>query len=352
MSEESPLPNRRGPSCARQSFIVVLSFLSVTLISLVVPASAWANGSSPHVTSASPQRFDNPVAITAHGKYVWVADDSGGAQHHGALYRIDIANGQTLPIINSLFDSPLWMYTNGVDIWIANQFGNPAHSLLQLNIATNQLSRVASKGVNGPVDMTSQGKYLWLLNANGGSSVTRMNIATGAFTTNDAVVTAGENSITSDKSYVWVAGARLLRISEATNKVKVIEPNHFTNTSEIVSYGNDLWFRSGNRHLIEMDKTSGKIRSFYNPAFEFSLNLTTNGHFVWMADSENRSVVQFNAATGKVTEINSPDFLSRTVQLTPFSITSEGTNVWVSVLCDKVVDYKTVACAMVDEVRP
>src|SRR5580692_5657694 len=52
MSEESPLPNRRGPARARQSFIVGLSFLSVTLISLVVPASAWAKGSSPHVTSA------------------------------------------------------------------------------------------------------------------------------------------------------------------------------------------------------------------------------------------------------------------------------------------------------------
>src|SRR5580704_10880317 len=166
MSEEGPIGERRRRSrFTRRSFAVVLCCCLAALFSLVAPASAWAEG-SPIVTSASSTRFVNPVAITAHGKYIWVADDSGGAQHHGSLYRIDIANGQTLPIFSSLFDSPLWIYTNGVDVWIANQFGSPAHSLLKLNIATNQLSRVASKGVNGPSYMTSHGKYLWLLNAN------------------------------------------------------------------------------------------------------------------------------------------------------------------------------------------
>jgi hypothetical protein len=333
--------------------VASISCLALVLLSLVVPSSAWANSSAPTVTRATSQRFANPIAITAHGKYVWVVDNSGGPDQHGLIYRINSSTGQTLPIRNPLIHAPAWVYSDGTNLWIGTQSGDGLiPSLLKLTIATNHVTRVMSKGVNGPVAMTTNGKYLWLLNDNGGSSVTRIDMATGAFTTNNSTETAGENAITSDKTYVWVSGAHLLRISIATNKVKVLDQRHFTDTNEIVSHGANVWFLAGNRHLTEMNAVSDKYRSFYNPAFQFSPAISIDGRNIWMSDDYDRDVLLFHVDTGKVTDVNSPDFSSQTLGLMPYAITSDGSHAWVTVKCNKIVNYKSVACSYVDRLSP
>src|ERR1700691_2350794 len=152
----------------------------------ITSPTAGAQGAKPVATLESNQRYFGPVAIFAHGKYLWVADNSGGAQHHGSIYRIDIATGKSVEIVSSLFDDPLWIFSDGTDLWIANQYGgavvngNWAGSLLKLNIATNKLTKIVNNQIVGPTQMTSDGKYLWFMGA--GSEVLRMNIATEAIT--------------------------------------------------------------------------------------------------------------------------------------------------------------------------
>jgi hypothetical protein len=334
------------------------AFVSISLVALLSIASpnAGAQGSKPTAALETSQRYFGPVAIFAHGEYLWVADNSGGAQHHGSIYRIDIATGKTVEILSSLFDDPLWIFSDGTDLWIANQYGgavingNWAGSLLKLNIATNHLTKVVNKAIVGPTQMTSDGKYLWFMGA--GSEVLRMNIATGAISVNSSPVTAGESVITSDKSYVWVGGARLLRISKATGKIKVIDPKRLTDIGSLLSDGTTLWVRWGNRHLVELNIATGAFKSFYNPMFEFNYGLATNGHDVWMTDNYDRTVLQFDAATGKVAEINSPLYSKAGLPSQLFGITSEGKLVWVALTCLGLVNGQPKACGTVVKITP
>ena len=103
----------RGTQTAVAGLVAGVSLVASLLISL---PNAGAQGSTPTATLETSQRYFNPVAIFAHGKYLWVADYSAGAQHHGAIYRIDIATGKTMPIFSSLFDDPLWIYSDGTDL--------------------------------------------------------------------------------------------------------------------------------------------------------------------------------------------------------------------------------------------
>jgi hypothetical protein len=319
--------------------------------------SAWA-GTTPTVTPASSQFYFSPVAVFAYGKYLWVADNSGGAQRHGAIYRIDIATGKTRPIFSPLFNDPTSIFSDGTDLWIANQYGGPIYNgsasgtLLKLNIATNQLSKVTGQAVKGPLTMTSNGKDLWILNGDGGSQVTRMNITTGSFTNNDSLVTAGEDAITSDKNYVWVGGARLLRISKVTNKITVIDPKGLTDIGALASDGSHLFVRWGNRYLVDMNIATGAMKSFYSPMFEFAPNITTNGRYVWMSDNYDRTMLQFDSTTGKVAEINSPAFSNPRLALSVSTVTSEGTTVWVGVNCSKLTKGVLVACGTVQKITP
>ncbi len=344
----------RGPrvrSRVAMMIAVIVVLAGVSLVTYTLRAPSAGASSKPVVVTASSQRFSNPVAISVHGKYLWIVDDSGGTAHHGELYRVAIATGQTTPIPSPLFDEPMWVYTDGTDVWTANMNNDSATgALLEVNVATDHVSRLSAKGINGPLGMTSTGKYLWILND--GSTLTRLNTATGATTTNTATVTAGENSIASDQRYVWLTGARLLRISEATSQIKVIDPNEFTDTSQVLSNGTDILIRSGNRHIFEIDIATGKIlKSFYNPQFEFSLNMTTNWHDVWMSDNEQSSVLQLDLATGTVTSITSPSF-SHVKGLTPWSVSAKGSTVWVSVLCSRFVNGVVPICGTVQKINP
>jgi DNA-binding beta-propeller fold protein YncE len=324
--------------------------------SLAVASPAGAQGSKPVVTLETTQKYVKPVALVAHGDYLWVDDNSGGPQHRGAIYRIDIATGKTVAIFSPLFDDPVHIFSDGTDLWIANQSGgavvdgNPAGSLLKLNIATSALSKVTDKAIVGPTQMTSDGKYLWFIDS--GSVLMRLNIATGSITANDSIITAGEGTITSDKHYVWVGGARLLRISKATNKIKVIDANRLTDINALVSDGTNLWVQWGNRHLVELNIASGALKSTYDPRFEFNYGLATNGRDVWMTDYYNRTVLQFDAATDNVTEINSPLYSKLGPPSNLSAITSEGKHVWVALDCEDLVNGQPDPCATVVKITP
>ena len=221
------------------------------------------------------------------------------------------------------------------------------------NIATNKLSKVLNNAALGASEMTSDGTYRWCLRGIGGP-MTRMNIATGSSSTNNSLATAGEGVITSDKNYVWVGGARLLRISKATNKIKVIDPSRLTDINQLVATGTHLWVQWGNRHLVDFDIATGAIKSFYNPKFEFNYGLATNGHDdVWMTDSYDRTILQFDATTGKVTEINSPLYSKLDTSSHLFAITSEGKHLWVTMDCEKLVNGMiATACGTVLRITP
>jgi hypothetical protein len=349
----------------RQRIVTSLAVFvaSVTVVSLatslsIATSDAGAQGAKPVVALETSQRYFNPVAVFAHGKYLWVADNSAGPQHRGAVFRIDIATGKSVPIVNPLFDDPVRLFSDGTDLWIVNDYGGPpsngyaTSSLLKLNIATNKLTKVVSRAVMGPSDVTSNGKYLWILNTDGGSQVTRMDIATGAFTTNDSLTTFDEGTITSDKNYVWVGGERLLRISEVTDKIKVIDPKALTSIGTLASDGTHLWIRWGNRHLAEMDIATGAMKSFYNPMFEFNYGLATRGSDVWMTDSYDRTVLQFDATTGTTTEIDSPLYSTPGTSSELFAITSEGKELWVTITCQKLVHGLLAACGTVARITP
>jgi hypothetical protein len=181
-----------------------------------------------------------------------------------------------------------------------------------------------------------------------------MNIATGAISVNNSPVTAGEGVIASDKNYVWVGGARLLRISKATDRIKVIDPSRLTDINSLISDGTHLWVRWGNRHLVELNIATGALKSTYNPMFEFNYGLATNGHDVWMTDNYDHTLLQFDAATGKVTEINSPLYstLGATLEQQIFAITSEGKHVWVTTGCSDLANGQPKACGTVVRITP
>jgi DNA-binding beta-propeller fold protein YncE len=342
---------------SQSAFAVLVAGISLVASLLIALPNAGAQGSTSTVTLENSQRYFNPVAVVAHGKYLWVADNSAGVTHHGAIYRIDIATGKTIPIVSSLFDDPLWIYSDGTDLWIANQYGGAivngswAGSILKLDIATNTLTKVVNKAIVGPTEMTSDGKYLWFIGR--GSELLRMNIASGAITVNNSLATAGESVIASDKNYVWVGGARLLRISKATNKIKVIDPNRLTGIHALVSDGTNLWVQWGNRHLVELNIATGALKSTYNPMFEFNEGLVTTGNDVWMTDYYNRTVLEFDSATGKVTEIDSPLYsVIGGTQQELFAITSEGKHLWVTTNCSQLVNGLPKPCGTVLKITP
>jgi hypothetical protein len=341
--------------CTRVFAALIVSMSVLASLAIASP-DAGATGSKPVATLATGQRFFNPVADFAYGEYLWVLDNNGGPKHLGALYRVDIATGKTEAIFSSHFDDPLWLYSDGTDVWIANQYGgavvngNWAGSILKLNIATNKLNAIVNKAIVGPTQMTSDGKYLWFLDS--GSVLMRMNIATGALTANNSLVTAGEDTITADKNYVWVGGARLLRISKATNAIKVIDAKRLTGIRTLVSDGTHLWVQWGNRHLVDLNIKTGATTSIYNPMFEFNYGLVTNGHDVWMTDNHDRTVLQVDAATEKVSEIDSPLYSTLGNPSEVWGITSEGSNLWVTLLCSKLVDGASTACGAVAKITP
>jgi DNA-binding beta-propeller fold protein YncE len=348
---------RQRPLTARGAKVFTALLVSISVLASIslVSLNAGALGSKPVVTLESSQKYFGPYADFAHGKYLWVLDHDGGPKHNGAVYRIDLATGKTVAVFSSLFDNPLWLFSDGTNLWITNEYGGPnvngsgGGSLLKLNIATSQLSKIVNKAIVGPSQMTSDGKYLWLLCSN---SLLRMNIATGAITANKSVVTDAESAITSDKKYVWVGGTQLLRISKSTNTIKVIDAKRLTDIGSLISDGKDVWVRWGNRHLVELNIATGAVKSTYNPMFEFNEGLATNGHYVWMTDYYNRTVLQVDTSTGKVTEINSPLYSKWGTQSQVWAITSEGKHVWVTATCNPTAINVAKACGTVLKITP
>ncbi len=101
-----------------------------------------------------------------------------------------------------------------------------------------------------------------------------------------------------------------------------------------------------------MNIASGAVKSFYNPQFEFNYGIATNGHNVWMTDYQDRTVLQFDAITGKVTPISSPLYSSPQNASHLFAITSEGKDLWVTLNCSELDNGEPSACSTVVKITP
>ena len=258
-------------------------------------------------------RFSFPAGITTDGVHLYLTDND-----HNTIRKIVIATGVVTTLAGAAaisgaadgpgstarFNFPVGITTDGIHLYVADT-GN--HTIRKIVIATGVVTTLAGVvGESGSIDatgtaarfsvpfgITTDGTYLYVADA-GNSTIRKIVIATGVVTTlagsaglsgsTDATGTAARfdhpADITTDGTYLYVADTRNHTIRKIVIATGVV-------TTLAGTAG-----ESGSSDAV------GAAARFYFPH-----GITTDGTYLYVADSLNNTIRKIVIATGVVTTL-------------------------------------------------
>jgi hypothetical protein len=260
--------------------------------------------------------------IATDGTEVWVTNSLGA--HKNTVVGFDATtptSAATPPTIISgaayKFDHPGGIATNGVNVWVANEYSN---TVTEFPVAGGTPTVISFSGhpynFDSPGDITYDGGDLWVTN-DAGNSVTAFSAATG----NEVAFLSGTGApyhfkdpyrITSDGTSIWVAnktGNSVTAFNAETGSVVQYLSGgayQFNSPTGIVADGTDVWVENGGGNsATEVNAYTGAVDGFVTgagsggtgPPYDFSgpEGIAIDGLNVWMANTGNNSVTVFPA---------------------------------------------------------
>lgn len=284
--------------------------------------------------------FYSPDGITADGADLYVADSG-----NNKIRKIEIATSAVTSLAGSRsdvdgkdtaasFSSPRAITTDGTYLYIADAYNNKVR---KVEVATGVVTTLAGSGESGDVDgvgiaasfdglggITTDGTHLYVTDIYN-NKVRKIEIATGVVTTlagsgsaTDADGIGRAASFTQPEG-ITINGTHLYVADTGNHKIRKID----INTSVVTTL-------AGNSHG-KADGT-GAAASFYYPQ-----GVTTDGIYLYVADTENNTIRKIEIASAIVTTLaggdlsNSADGTGAAASFNePNGITTDGTHLYVA----------------------
>ena len=250
--------------------------------------------------------FDDPVGITTDGSSLYIADT-----YNNKIRVVGIASGLVSTLAGSgiegdtddtvalaSFDSPAGITTDGTFLYVADTENN---AIREINIASGVVTTFAGSGNAGyqdgfgtsasfsrPTGITTDGTSLYVSDT-GNNVIRQISIATGQVTTlagsgdsgymNGAAADATfdtPSGIATDSVNLYIADAQnnmIRQVVIATGAVTTLAGSGAPGTTDSVGTQASFWYPEG---------------------------LTTDGTFVYVADTQNDTIREVAIATGSV----------------------------------------------------
>ena len=254
--------------------------------------------------------FDDPAGITTDGSSLYIADT-----YNNKIRVVGIASGLVSTLAGSgiegdtddtgtlaSFDSPAGIATDGTFLYVADTENN---TIREINIASAVVTTFAGSGSPGYVDgfgtgasfsrptgITTDGTFLYVCDT-GNNVIRQISIATGQVTTfagsgdsgdvNGAATVATfdtPSGIATDAVNLYIADSQnnmIRKIVIATGVVSTLAGSGAPGTTDSV----------------------GPLASFWYPE-----GLTTDGTFVYVADTQNNTIREVAITTGSVVTLS------------------------------------------------
>jgi hypothetical protein len=298
---------------------------------------------TPSLADASTTSYNNfgllnPTAISAHGRYVWVADE-GSAGKGAKVVRVTASTGAHLAITSPLLPDPSYLISDGTYVWVVNRrHSATGASITRIDIATNKVTLVEKlPGVGFPVSLAIAGNYLWASGLTNDNALLRINRTTLSRTDVTSDLFIAGPVITADKRYVWVAcsgggplgRASLARVSLATGAIKSVNSPYFNDPVTVTSTGTDVWMPASNHVVVKVDIATGEVSKVSSKSFVDSLWIASTHRFVYVLNLGGSTIGPYGAltriseASNSLKVVESPSFTS------PVGMAVLGSEVWV-----------------------
>jgi len=243
-----------NPPTLNQSFANLISLAG----SYPAPTNGFVNGTS------TVARFDNPIAITTDGQFLYIADI-----FNNAVRKLNLGDNSVTTLATS--PGPHGITTDGVNVYVSS-YDN--HIVNKINISTGTVSLLSGQsGVSG--------------NVNGGIGTSRLNVPT--YLTTDAV-----NLFVTDRS-----NNQIKRIVLATGETSSLGVTGLNNANGITTDGTNLYIANSDNHQIirfnlntnvqttvagtgvlgSSDNSTGTLATLNNP-----YGLTMDGSFLYILE--------------------------------------------------------------------
>lgn len=310
----------------------------VTIATGVVTTVAGSGASGSTNGAGMAASFKNPLGITGDGTSLFIADT-----YNNEIRKIAIATGIVTTLAGSgtrgnldasgtaaSFNNPNGITSDGTHLYIADSGNN---KIRMVAIATGVVTTVAGSGAKGdvdgagteanfdnPVGVISDGANLYIVDG-GNNRIRMLALGSGVVTTlvgssggdvdgvGTATRLAAPSAITSD-------GTDLYTVESENQKVrKIVIETRTVTTIAGVGFGAD---------------GTGKSASFFEP-----YGITTNGAYLYVADTSIEKIRKIDISTGVVTtlaggEPGDADGIGSAARfISPIGITSDDKNLYI-----------------------
>lgn len=302
--------------------------------------TSGASASSGTVTAYNHMGLKDPTAISAHGKYVWVADRSGTSAN-GQVVRVNAATGAHLSITSPLITQPSEIVSDGSYVWVVNATSQNAQgvvpgSLVRIDIKNGKVSFVTHLSfTDSPSELAIGGKYLWLID-DVNWSLLSVNRATLAVTSRTSDLFSVASALSADSRYLWIARdvggplgrGSLTRLTLATGALHAVNSPYFNDAVTITSNGKYVWMPASNHVIVRVTIATNKVIKISSKSFDTSLSIGSSAKYAYVASVSGDP----NGHGGAVTQVgagtNSVHVITNRVLTSPVDIAVLGSSVW------------------------
>lgn len=231
---------------------------------------------------------------------------------------------------------PLAISADGKHVWVANTNGN---SVTELSAATGGLVRVikgADTGIAGPDAIYSDGSYVWVANG-GNNSITVLSATDGSVDANlndPSYMFDYPDGIGVYGSHVWIANASNNSVTEMKRTtgalIQVITGSGLNDPSAIVADARNVWVTNRKGSVTDFSESRGLFEgTISSPSDHFAdpTAIADDGSHLWVTNNTGNSVTELYSGTGVLLRVLNS--LSGGAFLTPVGIASDGAHVWI-----------------------
>jgi hypothetical protein len=253
-------------------------------------------------------------------------------------------------------DKRVWMSTNNIPS--SGQNGMIKYDLVSKKFSYYNNTLDPSYNFKYQTSITSDGSSIWVgnyaVNVAVNSSITQMDVSSGAFIRNFSTVTGNSKTYTfgklrslcSDVSYIWVtdiSSDSVIQLDKTNNSLvnyynNTTNPSYqFLNPASIVSDGSNVWVANSNGILTHMNCKTGAFVSSLNvtsiinnnvfPSYIFP-HLATDGSSVCIIYQNLSDFAQFSANATTQTFLQ----YTNTNAVYPMAIAVQGNYVWMNTI--------------------
>jgi sugar lactone lactonase YvrE len=297
--------------------------------------------------AAAMASFSYPQGIATYGNYLYVTDPN-----NDKIRKIEIASGFVTTFagasgaaddigMSASFVGPGGITNDGANLYVADTFNN---KIRKIEIATGLVTTLAGSGLRDnsdgtgaaagfyyPQDITTDGAHLYVADT-WNNKIRRIEIATGVVTT---LVGSFDYpcGITTDSVYLYVADTgnhKIRKIEIATGMVTTLAGSgldgstdgtaaaaSFNSPNGITTDGLYLYIAdSGNNKIRKIEIATGVVTTLAGSgldgggdgtgaaaSFYYPEGITTDGTNLYIADSDNNKIRKIEIATGVVTTL-------------------------------------------------